>query len=145
MPKKSEPRKLGTSEINGVQVSLLELDAKTGKEGSTDFLKFTYQFPEFSQGVTPEQLKTALTYTKSDKTVVDGWTVAVGYINDAIKNEKRGSKLAEMKSALDLRADPEATIAKLIDMMVIGMGVSREVAEANVRTTVGLGTVAPAK
>lgn len=139
MPIKSEPKSVGNSTINGVSVNLFELNAKT-KDKDDKVTEFTYQFPKFGKGTTKDDVVKALTYTDSKKNVIDGWDVALDYINTALKNEKRSTKLAEINGILKLREDPEAAIRNMIDQMVLAYGVPREMAEANVRALIAQGT-----
>jgi len=141
MPKKSEPKNVGSSAINGVAVDLLELAAKT-KDADKNETAFTYQFPSFKSEVTVEDMVKALTYTNSKKEVISGVSVLRDYVNTALKNEKRSSKLAEINGILKLREDPEAAIKAMVDQMVLAYGVPREMAEANVRALIAQGSVA---
>ena len=140
MPKKADAKQVGSSNLNGIPVNLFELKAKTGeKDNKTEF---TYQFPKFNrENLTPEQLFKALEYTNSKKEVIAGFQVALDYIESAIKSEKRASKLAEINGVLKLREDPEKAIQEMIDSLVIGMGVPRQLAEANVRALVAKGNL----
>lgn len=141
MPVKSEPKSVGSSQLNGVSVNLFELDAKT-KDKDGKETKFSYQFPKFAPATTKDDVVKALTYTNSKKETVDGWDVALDYINTALKNEKRSTKLAEINGILKLREDPEAAIRNMIDQMVLAYGVPRDMAEANVRAMIAQGSVA---
>jgi hypothetical protein len=138
MPKVAQARQVGTSNINGVPVTLHELDAKT-KDSDGKETKFTYQFPRFDAGVNLDDVVKALTYTNSKKEVVDGKSVILDYVNTALKNEKRGAKLSEINTTLKLREDPEAAKRSMIDQMVIAFGVPREIAEANVTALLAKG------
>jgi hypothetical protein len=140
MPKQTSARKVGTSNLNGVSVELFELDAKTKDSGNKE-TKFTYQFPKFTEASTVEDLMKALEYTDSKKVVHSGLEVLRDYVNTALKNEKRSSKLAEINGILKLREDPEAAIKSMIDQMVLAYGVPREMAEANVRALIAQGSV----
>lgn len=139
-PKAAKKREVGTSNLNGVTVKLFELDAtQKGKNGAPD-TKFTYQFPEFPETATQDDVIKALTYTNSKKETVDGWSVILGYVNTNIKNEKRASKLNEINGILKLREDPEAAINSMVEQMVTAYGVPREMAEANIRAMIAQGT-----
>lgn len=140
MPKQTSARKVGTSNLNGVSVELFELDAKT-KDSDNKETKFTYQFPKFTETSTVEDLMKALEYTDSKKVTHSGLEVLRDYVNTALKNEKRSSKLAEINGILKLREDPEAAIKSMIDQMVLAYGVPREMAEANVRALIAQGNV----
>jgi hypothetical protein len=143
MPKVAKPRQVGTSAINGVSVELFELDAKTkvkDKDGKETETKFTYQFPQFPDAATRDEVITALTYQNSKKETVDGWSVLLGYANTALKNEKRSAKLNEINGILKLREDPEAAINGMVEQMVTAYGVPREMAEANIRAMIAQGT-----
>lgn len=140
MPKQTSARKVGTSNLNGVSVELFELDAKT-KDSDNKETKFTYQFPKFPDTATVEDLTKALEYTDSKKVVHSGLEVLRDYVNTALKNEKRSSKLAEINGILKLREDPEAAIKSMIDQMVLAYGVPREMAEANVRALIAQGSI----
>ena len=141
MPKVAAARKVGESTINGVPVDLFELDAKT-KDSDGKETRFTYQFPKFKDNVTVDQLQEALKYTDSKKVEHSGLEVLRGYVDTALKNEKRSSKLAEINGILKLREDPEAAIKSMIDQMVLAYGVPREMAEANVRALIAQGNLA---
>lgn len=144
MPKTSAAKQVGQSTLNGVSVNLFELEAKTkvkdadGKEQET---KFTYQFPRFAETVSPDDLVKALEYKNSKGEVITGISVLRDYVNTAIKNEKRSSKLNEINTVLALRADPEKAMQDMIQQMVVGFGVPREIAEANVRAMLAKGNV----
>lgn len=140
MPKvASKPRQVGTSNINNVAVTLFELDAKT-KDSEDKETKFTYQFPQFPDSTTSQELEKALTYTNSKKETVSGLSVLVGYVNSALKGEKRSAKLNEINGILKLREDPEAAINGMVEQMVTAYGVPREMAEANIRAMIAQGT-----
>jgi len=140
MPKAAKKREVGTSNLNGVTVKLYELDAtQKGKDGNPD-TNFTYQFPEFPETASRDDVVKALTYTNSKKETVDGWSVILGYVNTNIKNEKRASKLNEINGILKLREDPEAAINSMVEQMVTAYGVPREMAEANIRAMIAQGT-----
>jgi len=140
MPKAaSKPRQVGTSVINDVAVTLFETDAKT-KDSEDKETKFTYQFPQFPDATTSQDLEKALTYTNSKKETVSGLSVLVGYVNSALKGEKRSAKLNEINGILKLREDPEAAINGMVEQMVTAYGVPREMAEANIRAMIAQGT-----
>lgn len=138
MPKTSAAKKVASSTLNGIPVDIFELEAKT-KDADGKETKFTYQFPRFPDSVTPEQIVTALTYVNSKKETVSGVSVLRDYVQTALKNEKRSSKLNEINSVLALRADPEKAMQDMIDQMVIGFGVPRNIAEANVKSMLAAG------
>lgn len=141
MPVKSEPKSVGTSTINGVSVGLFELNAKT-KDKDNKVTEFTYQFPKFPATTSISDAVKALEYTNSKKETVSGESVLLDYVNTALKNEKRSTKLAEINGILKLREDPEAAIRNMIDQMVLAYGVPRDMAEANVRAMIAQGSVA---
>lgn len=145
MPKQSAPRQVGTSHYgegdNKIPVSLLELDAKT-KDSNDKETKFTYQFPSFPSTTAISDVVKALTYTNSKKETVTGESVLLDYVNVALKNAARSAKLAEINGVLKLREDPDAAIKSMVDAMVVGFGVAREVAEANVKAMIASGSVA---
>jgi len=143
MPVKSDPKQVGSSNLNGVSVNLFELKAKT-KDKDDKVTEFSYQFPKFGEDATKDDVVKALTYQNSKKETIDGWKVALDYINTALKNEKRSTKLAEINGILKLREDPEAAIRNMIDQMVLAYGVPREMAEANVRALIKQGAEAQA-
>lgn len=140
MPKTTKPREVATSDINGVPAKVYELKAKTKDENKKE-TEFSYQFAQLAEDVSPEDIRKALTYVNSKKETVDGWKIAVGYVNTAIKNAARSSKLAEINGVLALRADPEKAIQDMIQQMVVGFGVPREIAENNVRAMMSQGVV----
>src|SRR4051812_29500873 len=92
MPKTSAAKQVGTSTINGVPVNIFELEAKT-KDSEGKETKFTYQFPRFNDAVTPDELVKALEYKNSKGETISGVSVLRDYVQTAIKNEKRSSKL----------------------------------------------------
>jgi hypothetical protein len=139
MPKVAKPRQVGTSAINGVSVELFELNAKT-KDSEGNKTEFTYQFPQFPNTTSRDDVVKALTYQNSKKETVDGWSVLLDYANSALKNEKRSAKLNEINGILKLREDPEAAINGMVEQMVTAYGVPREMAEANIRAMIAQGT-----
>lgn len=141
MPKASNAKQVGSSTYGDakVAVDLFELTAKTGKDDKKT--EFTYTFPKFGEAVTLSQLESALTYKNSKGETVSGLSVLRSYVNDGIKNEARSKKLAEINGVLALREDPEKAIADMVNNMVIGFGVPREIAEANVRAMIASGAV----
>lgn len=140
MPKTSAAKKVASSTLNGIPVDIFELEAKT-KDAEGKETKFTYQFPRFPDSVTPDDLVKALTYVNSKKETVSGVSVLRDYVQTALKNEKRSSKLNEINSVLALRADPEKAMQDMIQQMVVGFGVPREIAEANVKAILAKGNV----
>jgi len=66
------------------------------------------------------------------------------YANTAIKNEKRSAKLASINTVLKLREDPEKAFQDMVSQLVVGFGVPREIAEANVRAMLSQGNLSPA-
>jgi len=140
MPKTSSAKQVGTSTLNGVSVNLFELEAKT-KDKDGKETKFTYQFPRFADTVSEADLVKALEYKNSKGEVISGVSVLRDYVNVAIKNEKRSSKLNEINTVLALRADPEKAMQDMIQQMVVGFGVPREIAEANVKAMLAKGNV----
>jgi hypothetical protein len=146
MPKTSAAKKVASGNLNGIPVDIFELEAKT-KDSEGKETKFTYQFPRFPDSVTPDDLVKALTYVNSKKETVSGVSVLRDYVQTALKNEKRSSKLNEINSVLALRADPEKAMQDMIQQMVVGFGVPREIAEANVKAILAKGNVVgqPAK
>lgn len=140
MPKvASKPRQVGTSNLNGVSVTLFEVDAKT-KDSEGNETKFTFEFPQFPSSVSKEDVVKALTYTNSKKETIDGWSVLLDYANAALKSEKRSAKLNAINGILKLREDPEAAINGMVEQMVMVYGVPREMAEANIRAMIAQGT-----
>lgn len=141
MAKTSNPRNVGSGPFgeNKTPVGLFELDAKT-KDSDGKETKFTYQFPKFADDVPLNVMVDALTYTNSKKEKVSGESVIRDYVNTAIKNAARSSKLAEINGILKLREDPEAAIRNMVDQMVLAYGVPREMAEANVRALIAQGS-----
>lgn len=140
MPKTSEPKNVGSGHYGDakVPVGLFELKAKT-KDSDGKVTEFTYQFPKFSETTPIEAVVKSLEYTNSKKEVVSGESVLLDYVNVALKNAARSSKLAEINGILKLREDPEAAIRNMVDQMVLAYGVPREIAEANVRQLVAMG------
>lgn len=144
MPKKSEARKIGTSQYgegeNKVAVDLFELNAKT-KDSDGKETKFSYTFPKFADTTPIADVVKSLTYTNSKKETISGESVILDYVNTALKNAARSAKLAEITGVLKLREDPEAAIKSMVDAMVVGFGVAREVADANVRAMIASGSI----
>ena len=143
MPKTVKAKQVGTSAINEVPVTLFQLDAKT-KDSKGVETKFTYEFPKFADDVSLSDLVKALTYTNSKKEVITGESVLRDYANTAIKNEKRSAKLASINTVLKLREDPEKAFQDMVSQLVVGFGVPREIAEANVRAMLSQGNLSPA-
>lgn len=140
MPKKSAAKKIGTSSLNGVAVDLFELDATTKDPSDKDkTTSFTYQFSRFTDAASESDLVKALTYKDSKGKEVSGVSVLRDYVNIARKNEARSKKLNEINTVLALRADPEKAMQDMIDQMVIGFGVPRNIAEANVKAMLAAG------
>jgi hypothetical protein len=142
MPKTSAAKKIGASSLNGVALDLFELDAKTKDPNDKDKVtEFKYQFPRFTDTATPEDLVKALEYKNGKGEVIPGISVLRDYVNVAMKNEARSKKLNEINTVLALRADPEKAMQDMIQQMVVGFGVPREIAEANVKAILAKGNV----
>lgn len=140
MAKKSDPKNVGSGHYGDakIPVDLLELKAKTKDSDGKD-TEFTYQYPHFPDSTKVDDVVRALAYT-SKKEAISGESVLLDYVNTALKNAARSSKLAEINGILKLREDPEAAIKNMVDQMVLAYGVPREMAEANVRALIAQGT-----
>lgn len=141
MPKQTAPKEVGSSVKNGVDVKLYELKAKT-KDSEGKVTEFTYTFPKLADEAKPEDVVKALSYKTSKGEEISGWSVALDYINTALKNAERSRKLAEINGVLKLREDPEKALTDMVNQMVVAFGIPREIADANVRAMFAQGTVA---